>query len=235
MCKNCHDQELNYADFKDDAMHRDTQISHETYMAMTDDDSVFPFMHIPGWRHELNFFDLMHNANLGFVRDLAGTVLSEIAEERSPAGQHPDIVLQKLQTKLETWCKHFELHRPTCRLTMATLGRHTSRTFPSLPSEVKAAHVHSVLYWLSELVCELPHRTMYEKVRATCLWAYCDAHYTLNNAGMFLQKQESARAVRSASLFLVAYQWLAGAAMQSCSCQYKVRPKLHYYEHTVRL
>ena len=59
---------LLYQNFGDDAAHRSTRISHQTYLA-ANVDRLSPWVHVPGWCLELTLWDAMHVVYLGIARD----------------------------------------------------------------------------------------------------------------------------------------------------------------------
>jgi hypothetical protein len=60
--------ELLYQNFHDDAAHRSTRISHQTYLA-ANVDRLSPWVGVPGWSLELTLWDAMHVVYLGIARD----------------------------------------------------------------------------------------------------------------------------------------------------------------------
>jgi hypothetical protein len=71
--------ELNFTDFRDDAVWMHTLMSHDVYVAAsTADGTVSPWVHMPGWRLGLNYNDGMHNEFIGFCRDMSASLLYEL-------------------------------------------------------------------------------------------------------------------------------------------------------------
>lgn len=126
------------------------------------------------------------------------------------------------------------MYCPPYVFSLRFLQRDSTLSYPSLPGEVKAAHVKPIVAFLAAKAYELCDNTVYDKVRAVCAWSYCDWQYTLDCGGLVMQAADRQRAVRSAKLFLVSYQWLAVAAFDAGRCQYKVRCKHHFFGHTAR-
>ena len=60
--------ELLYQRFDDDAPHRATRISHQTYLA-ANVGRLSPWTQVPGWRLELTLWDCMHVVYLSIARD----------------------------------------------------------------------------------------------------------------------------------------------------------------------
>lgn len=89
-----------------------------------------------------------------------------------------------------------------------------------------------VLYFMSEKALQLCSGSEYDKVRATCIWAWCEWTESLDEWGLMMG--DVTRAQRAGNLFLVSYQYLANASLQAGTCLYKVRTKHHYFQHTVR-
>jgi hypothetical protein len=72
--------ELNWGNFTESAGWRTTRCRQHDYIAYTPVHRLSPWMAIPGWSIENTWFDLMHNLPHGVGKDLAGSVLCEIAE-----------------------------------------------------------------------------------------------------------------------------------------------------------
>ena len=71
--------------------------------------------------------------------------------------------------------------------------------------------------------------------RSTCAWSYADWLHTLDVAGPIFSEDERDRAARSARTFLLVYQRLAQESVARGTFIYKIRPKLHDWEHTIML
>ena len=88
------------------------------------------------------------------------------------------------------------------------------------------------MHFLAEQALAHCSGSEYDKVRATCFWAWCEWCDSLEEGGLILE--DTARSTRAGKLFLVCYQYLAVAAHEAGLCLYKVRCKHHYVQHTVR-
>ena len=70
--------ELNYKDFRPEAPHHLTEISHETYVATCSEPS--PWLQVEGWRLGTAFRDPMHTFYLGVFKDLIPSLLGNFLE-----------------------------------------------------------------------------------------------------------------------------------------------------------
>ena len=69
------DPNMVYHDFRPDAPHLMTQISHSTYLQT--EPVVSPWVDMPGWSLKTCMHDLLHTVYLGFGRDPVGSLMSD--------------------------------------------------------------------------------------------------------------------------------------------------------------
>lgn len=65
------------------------------------------------------------------------------------------------------------------------------------------------------------------------LWYLKDVIEVMDKSGLILTREQAERIQESGHNFLTIYQKLAEMAFAAGVCSYKLRPKLHYFAHTV--
>ena len=71
------------------------------------------------------------------------------------------------------------------------------------------------------------------KTRSTNAWAAGELQHVLDCARWKLDQHETDRAVHAARVWLLTYQWLADLAIKEKKKRWKIRPKHHYFDHTI--
>ncbi len=156
---------LNFADFRREAVHKDTQISTRTYLKH--DRRPSPWRQVPGWTLGLTLRDGMHDDFLGFCRDLVGSMLIDLVLTGDLGVGDYDSLLESLYMDMCQWAKDSRVPQPRGSVfSMASLGRKTTSSYPELNTTFKAASVKSLCFFIAKKVLEVhkPHDE-YSKLR----------------------------------------------------------------------
>lgn len=102
------DQRMHFKNFGPSQAWSLTEISHEQYLAMPGQISVW--RSVPGWTLESCVFDWMHNVYLGHGRDLVGSTLKVLIEKSVYDHlrlESVDAILAYIQEEMVTDCSRF--------------------------------------------------------------------------------------------------------------------------------
>lgn len=233
-CKN--NGGAHFGDFRDGAEWQATAMSHTDYMNSHSPRTCSPWaLFYTHWCLTRLLFDMMHDFNLGWGKDICASVIAELLENGSfrVFGATPDLQLKGLSLWLRKWCKKHRISIPPRNFTQASIGRDSARAYPCLDSGFKAAHVKIILFFLVHVTQKFCDGSYYSRTRTTCIWACANWLYVLDRAGLWLTDEEQANAYRYGRLFLLSYQYLASANLLQGVCNYKIRPKSHSIQHVI--
>jgi hypothetical protein len=202
-------------------------------------DKLSPWHIIGGWDIYRSREDVLHQGYLGFGKDTAAQLMHDDAEELVAAGAFPD-VNDALQAE---WLLHIDwwlargvnVSSEPC-FTKSTISVSSATDYPTLAARVKAARAKQILTWACHRAVQLgssPGATRYQKQRACLSYALLSYYEITDRAGIFLSPSQCREAQCYGQLFLQWYQTLAWEAYTQNRCAWKVRPKLHYFGHTV--
>ena len=227
---------LTYGDLSDTACWTRTQLDNKSYYEVPNT-TPSPWTAVRGFDINTVFEDLLHNVHLGIGRDLVGSVLIELAVsfQASFGLDTLDEALRMIYADFVTWSKARGLRSSRRRFTLKLLGRSETnrKTYPVVGTQVKAASMKVIIAYLAHKTQSMPANNHYERVRATCLWAIADFMHVCDTSDFWMTKAESDRAVYAGNSFLRCYQFLAAENLARREPLYKVRPKVHYFKHTV--
>ena len=198
---------------------------------------------IRGQSHENLFEDFMHDSPLGVALDLLGSVLFELAVENVFGVPPGDITgwknkidwqLERAHLEFTNWCGSTgkEQSQPTFK--HLTLSMHTLTDWPVL--KAKAHNSTVVLEWLATATC---HHISDERseFRNYCVQNFAGTWH-LVQATKFPNWRLSDSQARQFELLrqrsLMAYEWLSKDSAAKSLYRYKVRPKLHHFDHGLR-
>ena len=139
-------------DFRDDAKHLETRISHEAFVASVPLESQ-PLPMIFGVRLDRFLPDLMHSQYLGTGKSLNGSILVFLAEAGAfgpfggPYEEALAAALKHGYKLFRAWAKHHRLSVTQPRFTCARVNRKSRTMFPVLSSKAIAGKI--VSYWLA--------------------------------------------------------------------------------------
>lgn len=218
--------ELHYTHVGPNALWRETRIPHTMYMAT---DGSSPWALVRGWHLQLVHRDFAHVMLLGCCRDLAGSLLLELARHvlREEAGLLTlDDSLRWLYLAYKAWCKQRRLDPTPHVFSISTLGVKTDK-YPKLSSEVKAAHTKQLMFFLAHAALKCDTGCEHDRVRTTCVCALARYFGVLDSSGMWLSEAQAEEAHKAGTTYLLCYVELAREALAMKQAMWKVRPKLH--------
>ena len=193
--------------------------------------------HYEGWDDELFWWDTMHNLYIGPGGDLVGSCMSLLIElgwygnEESMA-----VICKRASLALKATMKKHGVYTTCPSFTPSNLNLERGKVAGfSIPG---AAHIKHALFFCAE---ELKLASMYygdsciEVQRAaSCLYSLVSWIQCLDKADMILTLEEVRLCQKLGRRFLRGVVKLAAVAIRSHVLRWKIRPKLHYLDHTMR-
>jgi hypothetical protein len=171
---------------------------------------------------------------LGHGGDAVCSALRDVLDWGVLYGAGPDEAIQHLGLEFRVWCRCNKITFPRGTFSAGSFNLNdAAKVYPHMHSRVKAAHVRVMIPFIAEKVLELHPPTFEGKLVGTMIWALADFCQCLDRAGKWLSDDETKRALSSGTLYLTSYQALAAANLIRRRCNYKVRPKLHYFAHQI--
>lgn len=156
MCERClatkHLPETTPYDFGSGAAWRKTEVSHRTYVALTPEPQLSPWIAVRGWRLDRCSDDLLHTVWLGVGKDLGGQMLFELAMSEYRAVQPG---LDALHKECVAWHRAKGVCVTMRPWSMATLSMTSLQDFPVLETKMKAARAKQVVLWVCDKVVRL--------------------------------------------------------------------------------
>lgn len=183
-CKNHPNISMTVGDFREEAAHRQTRVSHEVFFARLGQapHEYHPLFHIPGCRLERFMHDVCHSQLLGTGKVCNGSVLTYLCEVGFFGGwhfgQYPTSMAQCLRVayrKFNEWKSFMKLGVTQPRFTPSRLSRTQRTSYPSLNS--KAAASKAITFWLASCAIENGRKdgaTLLDKHVANCIWTYSE-------------------------------------------------------------
>eukprot|EP00969_Alexandrium_andersonii_P340743 15061149-Alexandrium_andersonii.AAC.1 len=71
------------------------------------------------------------------------------------------------------------------------------------------------------------------QLRSTCANSLAMLVHTIDTAGMWMSPEQRSTAYTAGRRFLQTYQSLAAKNFEARVCNYKLRPKMHFFQHVV--
>ncbi len=102
---------------------------------------------------------------------------------------------------------------------------------PELSSSYKAVTVKYFARFLGGKAIEMADDTPYRKLRATCSWALIEFMHVIDHAGIVLTDHELNRMQYAGNAYILSYAALAKQAVDRSEMQWRLRPKLHGFDH----
>ena len=175
--------------------------------------------------------DVLHCWHLGVGRDLGGTALKLMVQDRSYFGPgRQELRLRRAFKSCKAYAvKHGKKLR-IAKFTKANLSWKAGR-YPEL--KCKGSDTMIILSWILEQLTEKPlHLPLYPQL-VGCIWAIHQVMVTLFLGGVFLTRAEQEQIKICGELFLKSYVALAGTAITAGECLFKCRPKFHMVHHLI--
>lgn len=191
-CKQHPDPGMTLGNFKEDAAHRQTRISHDEFFTKLGvaPAAFHPLFEIPGCRLERFLHDVCHSQLLGTGKVCNGSVLTYLAElgyfNGWNFGQYPVSMGQALRVaycRFNEWKKQKGILVSQPRFTASRLHRINRTSYPSLSS--KAAAGKAITFWLAECGVQYASRdgaTELDKHVANCIWTYSEVLRLLDDS-----------------------------------------------------
>ena len=237
-------------DFTPESFWRSCKCSHAHYLASTPPESLSPYRHIPGWSISRNGDDIQHTGYLGFLKDVAGQLITDEAEDRlskMPSATLGDMdrVLDQMAGEFTTWTKAngVFVSRPRWSRRTVGLGEDTSAV-PSLQKTIKASMCRRMLFWALNFAVEqashveaglvVPVRAAeYVLEKGAMAWHLHRCLEIAEHAEVIFTDQQAEEAQACGNNFLNYWVSLAEKAALANRPAFKLRPKLHYFAHTL--
>ncbi len=221
-----------YTDFRPDAAHRHTLVTHGAWLEEARAaEVVSPLLDIPGFDIWAVRFDIMHCLDLGVYQVIVSSALAELA--RTGVGVFRGFTLQsRLEhaTRLyRAWCKGHGVATVAKRLTVGWLGGRITQ------QHAKAAAMRGLLGWLRD-VCATVQQDEHSRLRARLLAELVDGDEILRQhaagRGRFLPEDARASVGRHFERAFVCQNALAAHCRTAgLRLLYRLLPKNHAAMH----
>jgi hypothetical protein len=237
MCEKCvahrYNAFANGYDFGPNAVWRQLEVSHETYLLSTPEHSRSPFCRLRSWTIHRNRPDLLHGVWLGIAKDVCGQFMFDIVTMYMSDDMSANLVM--IHRQMLEWYREQGMHCGVPVFRQTTLSWKDQDDIPVLEAKMKGAHsklVFLYLSWLSVMIVNSGVDTSpYAVLRATMLCSLSDVIKVFDHSGRFMTQAEADRVLLHGNLFLVSYQRLAAEALMNHQFAYKLRPKMHDFAH----
>ena len=228
---------LFYGDHSLDAIWVDTIISHEEYMAS--EACLSPMSEIPGFHKDTIFRDDLHDRWLGSARDDVASTCVDLQEYGELKGRSAEDQYNYLWSKCLKFCRKADLEKPYGGFSKSMLGRENKQIEPELSSRFKAMQVKTICKFLADFTWRRDKGdNVHNAMRSTLFWGLMQMTHVFDNAwcdGRWrLRQDEIENAQHAGRHYLLCYQWLSEESMRLKTHNFKMRPKRHYVDHTVR-
>lgn len=215
---------LLFTNFGPSALRHRARVQHVNYMASAAEKSPW-LTHIPGLHLTSIFFDMMHVAHLGILRNLVAAMCIDFVDRDA-------IAMQQLWVEFKVWCTDNGLGPPRGQmLTPRLLGKAKAANVPELHSCFKATTVKVFMQFIAAKAMQIHDGSRYSEVRASCCWAMAEFQYITDCASIVLQDEEVRRLHYCGTLFLSA--WGSLYELTRDRNLLRPKPKLHYVEELV--
>ena len=228
---------LLYTDFSRVAGWRKTTFCHDFYLRHCS--NITPWMAVPGFRKELVAWCFMHLGPLGFLRDFSAAMVIDFLRRCALMVRYGcadvDGILRHLWLEFKQWSKDRGYgYVSSAGLTLTKLGvdgLYHNNKYPELASSIKASTVKTFTCFLAWLAVEIEQDDPRDNLRAAAGWGIAEFIWICDTSGVILSESQVRRLQDGGRTFLEAYAELARRAAVQKSMMWKVRPKLHEFEH----
>ena len=191
VCKAHENPSMTIGDFREEAEHRQTRISHEQFFTNLGQSPTdyHPIFGISGCRLERFMHDVCHSQLLGTGKVCNGSVMVYLCEigffGGLRFGQYTNSMSQCLRVayrQFNEWKSNMKLQVTQPRFTPSRLSRVQRNTYPCLSS--KAAASKAITFWLCECAIENGRKasaTELDKHVANCIWTYAKVLRSLDD------------------------------------------------------
>ncbi len=201
-----------------------------TYLSVDPWISAPPYSHLDGFHLEMVAPDLLHIVNIGIGRDLTGSILKVLLQQRHV---FTDATLeQRLHSATVSLKAYARLHKRPLRLKKLTKKKlgWFAHTYPELRTG-SGYDVAVAARWLEELL--KPHAAVYPEY-CCLLWSLNLTLSTLYGAGFFLTAREKTTVKTVGSVFVQAFLGQCCKAAENRQYLFRCKPKLHLLDHIVK-
>ena len=235
----------NYTDMSENADHWAHKISFRDYLlqCQTIGREPTPCIEIDGFTTWRNLQDGMHAVfHKGVGSDFGASLVADLISEGYWFAESLADSLKLGFLAFRKWAneqKIYESGGRTFTWSPSLLHMTTSTTQPSFSDTYKCADVRLFVMYLCEYVVDealkaVDRLTPYQRTRARCAFHFRQYWLVLKDAGPILTPAERDAAVRHGRGFLKRYSALASAAVAAGRFLYKMRRKIHQFDHIVR-
>ena len=181
---------------------------------------------LEGFSLKMLFPDMLHVWNLGVARDLIGTAMKTILQDRIIFdGPNIDARLKQATESLRAYARANKYGLKMKRFTKKKLTWQAKK-FPEFKGSGSDAHVVGV--WLGDLLA--PYSDSYRDI-CSLFWCSNRLVRVLYSADRFLVENERNTVKVLGRMFVQLYLNQAAQAVQNHVFAYRVRPKLHLFLH----
>ena len=188
---------MQLGNFREDAKHRETRFTHETYLEDTADTPALRsvLFSVPGARHDRFLHDSCHGQLLGTGKVCNGSCLVYLLERgffgsfpaRGQYGPNLQVLLRKAYSVFRPWQRDNNFQRTQPRFTPARLHRTGRHCYPCLSSK---AHPSKVLtFWLTAMAdrqAKKEDATPLDKQIHICMYGYARSLQIMDQHGLIL-------------------------------------------------
>ena len=176
--------------------------------------------------------DMMHNLFVsGVACDLIGSSIVFLREHGFLGARSPDGAYRLFWLEYRAWCKAHNVSSSTRVFSRTLLNRTSRRMYPCLSTQYKAAHTKTMCAFVATAAHARADGSEDMQLLAACTWGLADFLWALDHQGHWLTDEAAERACSSATVCLQTYSVLASRALAQGVCNFKVRPKFHYFNH----
>jgi len=230
----------NAYNFKPGAMWKALVISHAQYLATTPVADRSPWCAVKSWTIHRNRNDGLHMLWLGLAKDVSGQLLYDFArlmQARQPYLKDLDECLLKCWAFCNVWCKSNGVDCVFPVFTQRTISYASTGDYPCIEKTMKGSKSKWLFVWAVHFAIDVVSQgwdmSEYASIRAMMAWNLLQFVQLSDRAGLFFADEVAEVVHRHGDRFLRSYQYLAGQALASGVCAYKLRPKMHQFAHTV--
>ena len=225
-----------FGDFREHAQWTSTYVSHAEYMRHEANSS---WCTMPGWTLRSNFPDGMHNLfHNGLASNIVASVLRELCSEHVFAGDDLKDQLLNAHAEFMHWSANQLVLRDYDRhyvkpFVAAKFGLESQSEYPCVSTEYKCSSVRMMLMWLGNTYGLLASDD-YISCRSCMLRCLCNYVSVTRSSDFILTDAERALAYSSGRTALCCLQFVSHSALQQGRCVYRILPKAHAFDHTLR-
>jgi hypothetical protein len=174
--------------------------------------------------------DLLHTVWLGIARDAIGSFLMDLIEfdqiHYGELGTYDDR-LGAAFVRFSAWTRVHGINSTVDQLDLNVLAvLSPTMDFPCYKGKGHDARV--IMSWLADHLQEAGPDFA---VQAECAWGMAAYMHVLDTAGQWLTPAQAASAIEAGTAYLTNYVTLANKAASMAKPRYKLKPKLHSFQH----